>query len=102
MPEQSAAQVGSAIEALEAARRQSGASQTEWARQLGISQGHYSKVLRGKTRLSRSLSLRARALINEPDRSAFESELLRAARSAPQFRQLLQLLLDMHFYGFRP
>lgn len=101
MSERSATQACPVIETLEAARRRSGATQAEWARQLGITQGHYSKIVRGRARPGLNLSLRAQALTSHPDLSEFEAELLSAMRSTPRFQQLLQLLLDMHLHKFR-
>lgn len=75
-----------------------GVKQIDVAGQLGISQGHYSKVLAGRARPGRGLLARAAALTASAVGSDFESRLLEAVRSTPKFQQLLQLLLDMHLH----
>lgn len=86
----------SLVEKLEARRVEVGASQAAWAGRLGVSQGHYSKLVNRKAAPGRGLAARVRHLVDQPNRSEFEASLLEAARTFPRFESLLRLLLDMH------
>ena len=97
MPEMVAKQAPDLLKAMEQRRLDVGASQTEWGRRLGISQGHYSKVIRGSTSPGRKLLASMGALVEQPTLLEFEANLLAAARTTPRFNDLLQTLLDMHF-----
>lgn len=90
-------QVAALLRTLEQRRLSAGASQAQWGRRVGISQGHYSKIIKLLAPPGRNLLARIRAFIEEPTQSEFEVNLLAAARTAPRFGELLRALLDMHY-----
>lgn len=99
MPSRSSPQLDSSFRTLEAQRLAAGATQQEWAARLGVSQGHYCKIISGKAKPGIGLTARVRQLATEAGQTEFETKLLEVARTVPRFQSLLRLLLDMHFHA---
>jgi transcriptional regulator with XRE-family HTH domain len=79
-----------------------GLSQRDLAKKLGISQGHLSKVLRGRFQRQNSRVLRALAefantpVLTAPTGPALESEALRAMRQAAGgSKQAMHFIVEM-------
>ena len=86
------------LAALEERRLKAGASQTTWAAQLKVSQGHYSKIIRGLVPLSYKARARVTALLEtEADTASnFEQRILETCRASQDFRALIHAALKMH------
>lgn len=81
-------------------RAATGWSQTRMAKELGVSQGHLSRLLRGLSRPRPSLERRIEALAAregavELSLEALGKRVARAARRSPEFRTLVETALHL-------
>lgn len=73
-----------------------GWTQAVTAARLGISQGHLSKVLRGRHRAGRRLAASlSRATDAEPKRSPWLAEVSKAADASADFRAAVEAMLRL-------
>lgn len=92
---------------LETYRRRAIKSQVELADLLRVSQGHLSKVMSGKAKLSEKFRQNAsKLLIGTPSETRgdpeFETEVLRLLRTSESFRKLMHAAVEMHNHGQTP
>jgi len=85
---------------LEAERLRLGVSQRALATDLGIAQGHYSKLVRGvvpdrKNYLNRGLRLLLGSKLGNPTIDAVVSAAAKRIRSSPAFRRLVEAALQV-------
>lgn len=85
---------------VEAERRRLGVSQRALAQDLGIDQGHYSKLVRGvapdrKRYLDRALSLLVPSDAADKTVDELVSEAARRMRTSPAFRRLVEAALQV-------
>ncbi|WP_030540852.1 helix-turn-helix transcriptional regulator [Sphingobium sp. DC-2] len=85
------------IHEIERVRLAARISQTEISQILGVTQGHYSKVINGKADLSRKLEERMRSWIGAQDAGAETSTSRRIKQLAVSIRQ--QCMELMHLAG---
>lgn len=87
---------------LQAARLAQGLSQIEFAKLLGITQGHYSKIESGNAEISRKLAHRAELYLanlnlRRPDEEThLEAAAIKAMRKSKHFRSLISAAIKMH------
>lgn len=91
------------INALIRRKEAGGQSQGALAAELGVSQGHLSKILRQKVLLSAAVRARALRLVTrvsasgeELDASLLKAEVVRVIDASASFRALIRAALDMH------